>query len=94
MPVARHAVDPLTEVYTAEVARTILNMSMDLFYEEIAKGRLRIIKRGRLTMVRRTAINAYLDMVEAESYDSEGRVKKDLGLEGKGKWAKKIEVAE
>jgi excisionase family DNA binding protein len=84
MLLARHAVDPLAEVYTADTARKILNMSQDTFYLEVRTGRLRAFKRGRFTMVRRSAIDQYLALVEAESYDSEGRFKKDMGWRERG----------
>ena len=51
--------------YTIAQACIVANMGRTAFYEEINKGRLRAVKRGRRTLVLADDLRAYLDGLPA-----------------------------
>ena len=49
----------------------IADISRTRLYEEINTGRLRIVKVGRRTLVTRTALDAWLEQLEADTQQPE-----------------------
>jgi hypothetical protein len=45
----------------------MLRMSRHAVYEQIRRGRLRIVKQGRATFVTASAIRAYVELLEREA---------------------------
>ena len=64
---ARHAPDPL--MYKIPEVMVMLRMSRHLVYEQIRRGRLRIVKEGRATFVTASALRAYVKLLEQEAED-------------------------
>jgi hypothetical protein len=64
---ARHAPDPL--MYKIPEVMVMLRMSRHLVYDQIRRGRLRIVKEGRATFVTASALRAYVKLLEQEAED-------------------------
>jgi hypothetical protein len=94
VPAVRSHPNLQIEVYSLEDTMKVLAISRAKLYREIEEGRLKPFKRGRLTYVLRRVIDAYLDLVMAESYDAQGRFKRDRGLVGKGRGRRSKPTAE
>jgi hypothetical protein len=45
----------------------MLRMSRHVVYEQIRRGRLRIVKEGRATFVTAAALRAYVELLEREA---------------------------
>jgi hypothetical protein len=73
------------EVYSTDDALALLKMFRAFFYAEMNRGRIRTFLRGQLRMTTRAAIREYLQLVEAESLNPDGTLRKNLGVIGKGR---------
>jgi hypothetical protein len=62
---ARRAPDPL--LYKIPEVMAMLRMSRHVVYEQIRRGRLRIVKEGRATFVTAAALRAYVELLEREA---------------------------
>ena len=62
---ARHAPDPV--MYKIPEVMAMLRMSRHVVYEQIRRGRLRIVKEGRATFVTAAALRAYVELLEREA---------------------------
>ncbi len=62
---ARHAPDPV--LYKIPEVMAMLRMSRHVVYEQIRRGRLRIVKEGRATFVTAAALRAYVELLEREA---------------------------
>ena len=62
---ARHAPDPV--LYKIPEVMAMLRMSRHVVYEQIRRGRLRIVKEGRATFVTASALRAYVELLEREA---------------------------
>jgi len=62
---ARRAPDPV--LYKIPEVMTMLRMSRHVVYEQIRRGRLRIVKEGRATFVTAAALRAYVELLEREA---------------------------
>ncbi len=62
---ARRAPDPV--LYKIPEVMAMLRMSRHVVYEQIRRGRLRIVKEGRATFVTAAALRAYVELLEREA---------------------------
>ena len=62
---ARRAPDPV--LYKIPEVTAMLRMSRHVVYEQIRRGRLRIVKEGRATFVTAAALRAYVELLEREA---------------------------
>lgn len=58
---------PAPVMYKIPEAMAMLRMSRHTIYQQIHRGRLRIVKEGRATFVTPSAIKAYIDLLEREA---------------------------
>jgi hypothetical protein len=56
-------------MYKIPEVMVMLRMSRHLVYEQIRRGRLRIVKEGRATFVTASALRAYVKLLEQEAED-------------------------
>jgi excisionase family DNA binding protein len=56
---------PERMAYRVSEAAEVLAISRSRFYELVAEGRIRTLKEGARTLVRRTELERYLDGLEA-----------------------------
>jgi predicted DNA-binding transcriptional regulator AlpA len=62
---APRAPDPV--LYKIPEVMAMLRMSRHVVYEQIRRGRLRIVKEGRATFVTAAALRAYVELLEREA---------------------------
>ena len=53
-------------MYKIPEVMAMLRMSRHAIYEQIHRGRLRIVKQGRATFVTAAAVRAYVELLERE----------------------------
>ena len=54
-------------LYKVPEVMAMLKMSRHVLYEQIQRGRLRIVKQGRATFITAAAIRAYVELLEQEA---------------------------
>lgn len=54
-------------LYKVPEVMVMLKMSRHVLYEQIQRGRLRIVKQGRATFITAAAIRAYVELLEQEA---------------------------
>lgn len=57
-------------LYPVEEALQLLDLGRSKFYEEVAAGRLRVVKIGRKTRVAEHDLDAYVELLRAEAADA------------------------
>ena len=58
---------PAPMMYKIPEVMAMLRMSRHAIYEQIHRGRLRIVKEGRATFVTASAVRAYVELLEREA---------------------------
>ena len=58
---------PAPMMYKIPEVMVMLRMSRHAIYDQIRRGRLRIVKQGRATFVTATAVRAYVELLEREA---------------------------
>ncbi|NQE63171.1 helix-turn-helix domain-containing protein [Caulobacter sp. RHG1] len=57
---------PERMAYRVREAAEVLAISRSRFYELVAQGRIRVLKEGARTLVRRVELERYLDTLEGQ----------------------------
>jgi hypothetical protein len=58
---------PVPMMYKIPEVMVMLRMSRHAIYDQIRRGRLRIVKQGRATFVTAGAVRAYVELLEREA---------------------------
>ena len=58
---------PAPMMYKIPEVMAMLRMSRHAIYDQIHRGRLRIVKQGRATFVTAAAVRAYVELLEREA---------------------------
>ncbi len=58
---------PAPMMYKIPEVMVMLRMSRHAIYDQIRRGRLRIVKQGRATFVTAAAVRAYVELLEREA---------------------------
>lgn len=66
MTISEHGV-PERMAYRVREAAQAIAISRSRFYELVAEGRIRVLKEGKRTLVRRAELERYLDALEGHA---------------------------
>ena len=58
---------PAPMMYKISEVMVMLRMSRHAIYDQVQRGRLRIVKQGRATFVTAAAVRAYVELLESEA---------------------------